>query len=93
MAMSWEKIVNRAAVSQIDSVSDLIGLIDVIEVYLGIGTGERSARERLAAAITEIQRAGGAADEGSIEILLDVAERLRKVEALLAASGFETRKA
>ena len=50
-----------------------------------------AARERLAAAIVEIHRAGGAADEGNIEILLDVAERLRKIEALLVANGFETR--
>jgi hypothetical protein len=89
--MPFEKIVRRVAVSKSDPVTDLIALIDVIEVHLGIGTGERSARERLAAAIAEIQRAGGTADVGNIEILLDVAERLRKVEALLAASGFETR--
>jgi hypothetical protein len=92
--MPWEKIVKRVervAGSETDPVSDLIGLIDVIEVYLGIGTGERSACKRLAGAIAEIQRAGGTADEGNIGILLDVAERLGKVEALLAASGFETR--
>jgi hypothetical protein len=75
--MPLEKITKRVGVSEADPVSDLIGLIDVIELYLGIGTGERTARERLAAAIVEIQLAGGAADEGNIEILLDVAERLR----------------
>jgi hypothetical protein len=89
--MPWEKVVKQVAVSQVDPVLDLIGLIDIIEVYLGIGRGEHSARGRLAAAITEIQRAGGTVDEGTIKILLDVAERLGKVEALLAASGFETK--
>ncbi len=89
--MPFKKVVRRVAISASDPVDDLIGLIDVIEVYLGIGTGERSARERLATAIAEIQRAGGTADEGNIGILLDVAERLRKVETLLADNGFETR--
>ena len=89
--MPFKKVVQRVATSDSDPVSDLIGLIDVIELYLGIGTGQRSARERLAAVIAEIQRGGGTASEGDIEILLDVAERLSKIEVLLGDNGFETR--
>jgi hypothetical protein len=89
--MPFKKVVQRVATSDSDPVSVLIGLIDVIELYLGIGTGQRSARERLATVIAEIQRGGGTASEGDIEILLDVAERLSKIETLLGDNGFETR--
>jgi hypothetical protein len=89
--MPYKKIVKRVAGSDPDPVTDLIALIDIIEVYLGIGTGEPSARERLAAATAEIQRAGAIVDAATLDTLLDVVERLKKVEGLLVASGFETK--
>ncbi len=83
------RIYQRVA-AEVDPVSDLIGLIDIIELYLGIGTGEPSARARLARAADEIQRAGGVVDAASHQTILDVVEQLRKIEMLLADNGFET---
>lgn len=81
------KIVQRVAVNNADPVSDL-ALIDIIEVYLGIGMSKPSARARLAGAAEEIKRAGDIVDEASYQTILDVVERLRKVEELLNANGF-----
>jgi hypothetical protein len=91
MVMPFKKIVQRIPISDSDPITDLVALIDVIELYLGIGTGERSAHDRLAATVAEIRHAGGIVDAANLETLLDVVDRLGKVEVLLAASGFETK--
>lgn len=86
--MTTEKIVQRVLYTN-DPAADLIGLVDVLELYLGIGTGGPSACERLQATIADIQREHEL-NKAQLGTLTDIAERLGNIEALLAANGFET---
>jgi hypothetical protein len=87
----FEKIVRRVAPSgTADPESDLTALIDCIEIELGLSTGSPSARNRLSGVVSEIRRAEGVVSQESVNVLLDIVERLRKIEGLLRKSGFET---
>ncbi len=86
----FKKIVQRVPVGAADPVSDLIGLIDLIEMELGLSTGGKSVRNRLSEIISEIRRSEGVASQESVSVLLDVIERLGKIERLLSDNGFET---
>ena len=85
----FKKIVQRVPVTA-DPVSDLIGLIDLIEIELGRSTGEQSVRNRLSEVVSEIRRSEGVASQESVSVLLEVIERLKKIEGLLSDNGFET---
>lgn len=86
----FKKIVQRVPVGAADPVSDLIGLIDLIEMELGLSTGGKSVRNRLSEVISEIRRSEGVASQESVSVLFDVIERLGKIERLLSDNGFET---
>ena len=86
----FKKIVQRVPVSAADPVSDLIALIDLIEIELGLSTGGQSASNRLSEVVSEIRRSEGVASQESVSVLLEVIERLRKIERLLSDNGFET---
>jgi hypothetical protein len=49
----FKKIVQRVPVAA-DPVSDLIALIDLIEIELGLSTGEQSVRNLLSEVVSEI---------------------------------------
>ena len=78
------------SVSEADNVEDLIGLIDLVELELDLSTNRPSIRNRLAAALTQIEQSAGAANQQSIEIIGIVIERLLRIERLLLDNGFET---
>ncbi|RUX09085.1 hypothetical protein EOA30_04775 [Mesorhizobium sp. M8A.F.Ca.ET.059.01.1.1] len=86
----FEKVARRVPVGITDPQSDLIALIDIIEFELGLGTGGQSVRNRVADVVSEIRRSDGAANQESVNVLLEVIERLGKIERLLSDSGFET---
>ncbi|RUX19651.1 hypothetical protein EOA23_30105 [Mesorhizobium sp. M2A.F.Ca.ET.042.01.1.1] len=86
----FEKVVRRVPIGTTDHESDLIGLINIIEFELGLGTSGQSVRNRLAGVVSEIGRSDGVASQESVNVLLEVIERLKKVERLLSDSGFET---
>jgi hypothetical protein len=86
----FEKIVRRVPVSALDTETDLIGLIDLIEIELGLSTGEKSVRNRLLAVVSEIRQSEGVASEENIAVFLDVIERIGMIERYLLDSGFET---
>jgi hypothetical protein len=86
----FEKVVRRVPVGTTDPQSDLIALIDIIEFELGLATGGQSVRNRLAEVVSEIRRSDNVASQESVNVLLEVIERLSKVERLLSDSGFET---
>jgi hypothetical protein len=79
--MPYKKIVQSVEPSQ-DPLSDFVGIIDVIEVQLGIQTGQPSVSERLDGLLADVRR-GGPLGEGHVEVLIDAVERLRRVETLL----------
>jgi hypothetical protein len=87
----FERIVRRVPVTS-DPVTDLIALIDLIEIELGLSTGGPSASNRLSDVVSEIRRSEGVASQESVGVLLEVIERLRKVERHLCDNGFETGK-
>ncbi|QAY95199.1 hypothetical protein CWB41_05175 [Methylovirgula ligni] len=80
--MTWKKVVQRTQV-QGDPISDVVGLLDVIELNLGIGTGEESLGTQLSAIVADIERAGGSTSETNVESMRRIIEQLRKVEELL----------
>jgi len=82
-------IVRRVPVTS-DPKTDLIALIDLLEIELGLSTGGRSASNRLSDVVSEIRRADGVATQESVGVLLEVIERLKRVERLLCDNGFET---
>lgn len=84
----WEKIVQKVPVRR-DPASDLIGLIDVIELELLIAD-DRSVRDRLSEIVDEVRESKGQLSETGIGALLDVIGRLEKIERLLSNAGFET---
>jgi hypothetical protein len=86
----FEKVIRRVPIGTTDPQSDLIGLIDIIEFELGLATGGQGVRNRLAEVVSEIRRSDGVASQESVNVLLEVIERLKKVERLLSDSGFET---
>ncbi|ESZ04728.1 MULTISPECIES: hypothetical protein [unclassified Mesorhizobium] len=86
----FKKIVERVPVGAADPVSDLIGLIDLIEMELGLWAGGKSVRNRLSEVISEIRRSEGVASQESVSVLLDVIERLGNIERFLSDNGFET---
>ena len=88
----FEKIVRRVPVGAADPESDLIALIDLIEIQLGLSTGEKSARKRLSEVVSDIRQSEGVASQANLSVLLDVIERLGRVELLLSDNGFETAK-
>ncbi len=85
----FKKIVQRVPVAA-DPVNDLIALIDLIETELGLSTGGQSVRDRLSEVVSEIRRAEGVATQESVNVLLEVIERLSKIERLLSHNGSET---
>jgi hypothetical protein len=85
----FKKVVQRVPVGAADSVSDLIALIDLIEIELGLSTGGQSVRNRLSEVVSEIHGSEGVASQKSVSVLLEVIERLRKIERLLSDNGFE----
>lgn len=86
----FKKAVQRVPAGATDPTSDLIALIDLIEIELGLSTGSRSVRSGLIQVVSEIHRSEGVATQESESILLDAIERLEKIERLLAENGFET---
>jgi hypothetical protein len=86
----FKKIIQRVPVGAADPVGDLIALIDLIEIELGLSTGGQSVRNRLFEVVSEIRRWEGVASQESMSVLLEVVERLRKIERLLSDNGFET---
>jgi hypothetical protein len=86
----FKKVIQRVPVDATDPVSDLIALIDLIEIELGLSTGGRSVRNRLFEVVSEIRRSESVASQESVSVLLEVIERLRKIERLLSDNGFET---
>lgn len=85
----FKKIVQRVPVAT-DPVNDLIALIDLIETELGLSTGGQSVRDHLSAVVSEIRRSEGVATQESVNVLLEVIERLSKIERLLSDNGSET---
>ena len=85
----FKKIVQRVPVAA-DPVNDLVALIDLIETELGLSTGGQSVRDRLSEVVSEIRRSGGLASQESVDVLLEVIERLSKIERLLSDDGSET---
>lgn len=79
--MSYKKIVQSVEPSE-DPLSDFVGIIDVIEVQLGIQTGQPSVSERLDGLLADFRR-GDPLGEGHVEVLVDAVERIRRVEAFL----------
>ena len=79
--MSYKKIVQGVEPPQAP-LSDFVGIIDVVEVQLGIQTGQPSVSERLDGLLADVRR-GGLLGEGHVEVLVDAVERLRRVEAFL----------
>lgn len=73
-----------------DPESDLIALIDMIEIELGLSTGTPSVRSRLSKVVSEIRQFEGAASQENVSALLEVIERLEKIGLLLSSNGFET---
>ena len=57
-------------------VSDLVGLIDLIELELGVSTGGQSVRNCLSEVVSEVRRSVGVASQESVSVLLEVIERL-----------------
>ena len=86
----FKKIVQRVPVGAADPVSDLIALIDLIETELGLSMGGQSVRRRLSEVVSDIRRSEGIATQESVRVLLEVIERLNKIEQLLSDDGFET---
>lgn len=76
--------------SGVDAVYDLIGIIDLIELELDLSTGSPSVRNRLTAALDQIERSGGSANPESIKGIRVAIERLLRIELLLVDNGFET---
>lgn len=64
----FKKLVERVPVGAADPVSDLIGLIDLIEMELGLSTGGKSVRNRLSDVISEIRRSEGVASQESVSV-------------------------
>ena len=85
-----KRIIEAVPVSAIDPLSDLIGLIDLIETELGLSTGRRSVSNRLSEITDEIRRTAGVVTQENVSGLLEVIECLKKVERLLLDNGFET---
>ena len=85
----FKKIVQRVP-DATDPVNDLIALIDLIETELGLSTGGQSVRDRLSEVVSEIRRSEGVATQESVNVLLEVIERLSKIERLLSDNGSET---
>jgi hypothetical protein len=81
-AVSFKKIIQRVVPSS-DPLSDFVAIIDVIEVQLGIQTGQPSMSERLDGLLTDVRR-GAVIGDGQVEMLRDAIGRLREVEILLA---------
>jgi hypothetical protein len=86
----FKKIVQRAPVGVADPVSDLVALIDLIEIELGLSTDGQSVSNRLSEVVSEIRRSEGVASQDTVSVLLEAIERLRKIERLLSDNGFET---
>lgn len=76
--------------SGVNADDDLIGVIDLIELELDLSTGNPSVRNRLVAALNQIERSAGAANVQSIEVIRIAIERLLRIERLLVDNGFET---
>ncbi|MBC9882169.1 hypothetical protein G8O24_33115 [Bradyrhizobium sp. INPA01-394B] len=85
----FKKIVQGVPVDA-DPVNDLIALIDLVETELGLSTGGQSVRDRLSEVVSEIRRSEGVATQESVNVLLEVIERLSKIERLLSDKGSET---
>jgi hypothetical protein len=85
----FKKVVQKVPVGAADPVSNLIALIDLIEIELGLSTGGQSVRNRLSEVASEIRGSEGVASQESVSVLLEVIERLRKIERLLSDNGFE----
>ncbi|MBZ9838817.1 hypothetical protein LB527_19245 [Mesorhizobium sp. CA3] len=62
----------------------------MIEMESGLSAGGKSVRNRLSEVISEIRRSEGVASQESVSVLLDVIDRLGKIERLLSDNGFET---
>jgi hypothetical protein len=85
----FKKIVQRVPVAAYP-VSEPDCSDDLIEIELGLSTGGQSVRNRLSEVVSEIRRSEGVASRESVTVLLDVIERLKKIEGLLSDNGFET---
>jgi hypothetical protein len=83
----FKKIVQRVPVGA-DPVSDLIALIDLIEIELGLSTGGQSERNLLFEVVSEIRRSEDVASQESVSVLLEVIERLRKIEPAFVRQRF-----
>lgn len=84
----FEKIVQRVAVTA-DPETELVGLIDQIEFEL-LFVGNSTARNLLTEIVNEVRRSDGLLSEDGVASLLDVIERLKKIEQFLSDSGFTT---
>jgi hypothetical protein len=62
----FKKIVQRVPVAA-DPVSDLIAVIDLIEIELGLATDGQSVRNRLAEVVSEIRRSVRCNEPGECE--------------------------
>lgn len=78
---NWVKTVEQAPVSG-GCESSLVGLLNLIGQFLGIGTAQ-DAYWNLQGAIIDIERAGGVVDAASHTTLLRVATQLLQVSDLL----------
>ena len=83
----WKKIVQRVPVAS-DPNNGLIALVDMIESELGFHAGGDNLRARLADAVSEIRQSGGVVSPEIESILLDVIERLKKIERLFSERSF-----
>jgi hypothetical protein len=81
----FKKIAQRAPVAA-DPLSDVIALI-LVEIELGLSTGGQSVRNRLCEVVSEISQSKGLASQESVSTLLEVIQRLTKIEGLLSSTG------
>ena len=79
--MAYKKSVQSVVPSE-DPLSDFVGIIDIIEMQLGIQSGEPTVSERLGSLLAHV-RLGEPLGEGHVQVLVDAVERLRKIETYL----------
>jgi hypothetical protein len=84
----FEKIVRRVPVT-IDRGNDLEAMLDIIELELGLFTGGESVGNRLFKVVNDIRQSEGLLSEASMSVLLDVIERLKRVELVLSDNAFD----
>ena len=82
--MSWTKVVQRVP-TQSDLRSDLIAMVDCIEIALDLSTGRTSVRTRLLELLTSSE-----VGPQSAEVIRDAVQKLERVEEVLRFHGFET---